>query len=112
MVTMLRSDQTSGTINTMRYTAGFLLIFSSASALFAAGTLNVKDFGAKGDGTSKDTQALQKAIDGAEQQGGGTVVVPAGKYLIGTIHLKNNVTLQLENGSTILASTDNADFDP
>ena len=74
--------------------------------------LNVRDFGAAGDGIAKDTAAIQKAIDTAERQGGGTVLVPAGRYLSGTLHLKSNVTLWLDNGSTILARTDNADFDP
>ena len=73
---------------------------------------NVRDFGAKGDGAAKDTAAIQKAIDSAAQQGGGTVLVPAGTYLSGTIHLKSNVTLHLSPGSVILASPDNADFDP
>src|SRR5690242_16121394 len=74
-------------------------------------TFNVRDFGAKGDGTTKDTPAIQKAIDAAAAQGGGTVVVPAGRYLSGTIHLKSNTTLHLSNGAVLLASPDNADFD-
>jgi polygalacturonase len=73
--------------------------------------LDVRDFGARGDGAAKDTAAIQKALDTAEKRGGGTVVVPPGKYLSGTIHLRSNTTLYLENGATILASTDNSDFD-
>jgi polygalacturonase len=80
-------------------------------AVLPAATLSVRDYGAKGDGTAKDTAAVQKAIDAAADQGGGTVWVPAGKYLCGTIHLKSNITLHLDNGSVILASTDNGDFD-
>ena len=82
------------------------------SALCAAGAINVRDFGAKGDGAAKDTAAIQKAIDTASAGGGGTVLVPAGKYLCGTIHLKSYVTLHLDNGAVILGSTDNADYDP
>ncbi|MFB3827619.1 MAG: glycoside hydrolase family 28 protein [Bryobacteraceae bacterium] len=78
--------------------------------IFAA--LNVRDFGARGDGTTKDTASIQKAIDAAGQQGGGTVLVPAGNYLCGTIHLKSRVTLHLDNGAVILGSPDNADYDP
>jgi len=97
--------------------AGYLRMFIFLvgpfwSLLLAATSLNVRDFGAKGDGVTKDTAAIQKAIDAAGTQGGGTVFVPAGKYLCGTLHLKSYVTLDLDNGSTILASTDNADFDP
>jgi polygalacturonase len=77
-----------------------------------ASPLNVRDFGARGDGVAKDTGALQKAIDAAAARGGGTVAVPAGRYLSGTIHLKSNVTLQLENGAAIVGSPDEADFDP
>lgn len=77
----------------------------------ATSALDVRDYGAKGDGTAKDTAALQKTIDTASNQGGGTVVVPPGKYLSGTLHLKSNVTLYLSPGSVILGSPDNADFD-
>jgi len=62
---------------------------------------NVRDFGAVGDGKSLDTAAINKAIDAAENAGGGTVVVPAGKYLSASIHLKSNLTLYLSAGSTI-----------
>lgn len=77
----------------------------------AAATFDVRDYGAKGDGVAKDTAAIQKAIDTAAQTGG-IVTVPAGKYLSGTIHLRSNVTLRLSPGSVILASPDEADFDP
>jgi hypothetical protein len=82
------------------------------SLLSAADSFDVRGFGAKGDGAVKDTAAIQKAIDAAETAGGGTVTVPAGRYLSGTIHLKSNVTLHLSPGAVILASPDNADFDP
>lgn len=93
-------------------TACAFCLISACSGLPAAGGLNVRDFGAKGDGAAKDTAAIQKAIDAAEKQGGGTVVLPPGKYLSGTIHLKSYVTLYLDNGATLLGSPDNADFDP
>src|SRR5579872_1869048 len=91
---------------------GWVAVFILSPVALAGPASDVRDFGAKGDGVAKDTAAIQKAIDAAGQQGGGTVLAPAGKYLSGTIHLKSNVTLHLSPGSVILASPDNADFDP
>ena len=87
------------------------LSFSLALASWAAGALNVRDYGANGDGVTKDTAAIQAAIDAAEKQGGGEVHIPPGRYLSGTIHLKNNVTLYLEAGATLAESPDDRDFD-
>ena len=86
---------------------GLALAFSAP----AAAVLNVRDYGAKGDGTTKDTAAIQAAIDAAEKQGGGEVHVPPGRYISGTLRLKNYVTLYLEAGATIAESPDNDDFD-
>ncbi|MFH1737580.1 MAG: glycoside hydrolase family 28 protein [bacterium] len=71
---------------------------------------SVKAFGAVGDGASKDTEAIQSAIDAAHDAGGGTVYFPAGVYLSGTLRLKSHVTLHLEAGSTLLGSTQADDF--
>jgi polygalacturonase len=76
------------------------------------GAIDVRKFGARGDGAAKDTGAIQKAIDKAASLGGGTVTLPPGRYLSGTLHLRSRVTLRLENGATLAASPDNADFDP
>ena len=65
---------------------------------------NVKDFRAKGDGKTLDTDAINKAIETAASSGGGTVYFPAGTYLSFSIHLKSNITLFLDNGATILAA--------
>ena len=65
---------------------------------------NVKDFGAKGDGQTIDTKAIEAAIDAAAAKGGGTVFFPAGNYQSFTIHLKSFVTLHLDNGATLEAA--------
>lgn len=70
---------------------------------------NVKDFGAVGDGNTIETTFIQKAIDACTQKGG-IVVFPSGTYVSGTIYMKNNVTLHLQKGATILGSTDLADY--
>jgi hypothetical protein len=69
-------------------------------------------FGAKGDGIAKETPALQAAIDQASARGGVVVVFPAGRYLSGTLHLRSNVSLRLSKGAVLIASSDDADFDP
>ena len=66
---------------------------------------NVRDFGAVGDGITKDTAAVQQAIDQ-----GGTVYFPAGIYLCGSLYLRSHTTLELENGAVILGSPDPEDY--
>lgn len=88
--------------------AGFAAV--SANSLHAAKTCDVHDFGAKGDGKTKDTAALQGAIDACAGQGGGTVLVKAGTYVSAPIVLKSNTTLRLEKGATILGSPDHGDY--
>src|SRR6266849_6050969 len=66
------------------------------SGLKTAGLLDVKSFGAKGDGKTLDTAAINKAIDTAAVAGGGTVFFSAGNYLSVSIHLKSNIALYLD----------------
>jgi polygalacturonase len=73
-------------------------------------TLNVRDYGATGDGRTKDTLAIQQAIERCSVLGGGEVVVPAGDYLTGALVLRSGVTLRVEEGATIQGSTDMSDY--
>ena len=66
---------------------------------------NVRDYGAIGDGISIDSNAINRAIEAASEQGGGTVFVPAGRYLCYSIRLKDHITLHLDSGSTLVAAT-------
>jgi hypothetical protein len=72
--------------------------------------LNVRDFGATGDGKSLDTAAIKKAVSMAAASGGGTVFFPPGKYVTGTFDLLSNVTLDLAAGSVIEGSKNLADY--
>jgi len=74
--------------------------------LAGARVYNIRDFGAKGDGTTLDTAALQAAIDACHAAHGGTVLVPAGVFVIGTTELKSNVTLHLAAQGKLLGSAD------
>ncbi len=68
-------------------------------------SLNVREFGAVGDGATKDTAAFQKALDDCAAAGGGEVLVPAGNYLIGSIALKSNTTLRLEKDANLIGQS-------
>ena len=70
----------------------------------------VKDFGAVGDGRTPDTHAIQSAIDAASKIGGGTVWIPVGKYVTGALFLRDNITLHIDAGATLLGSENIADY--
>lgn len=71
---------------------------------------NIKDYGAIGDGTTLSTASIQKAIDTCAEAGGGTVLVPAGRFLTGTLMLRSYVELHLAPAARIVSSMEEADF--
>lgn len=101
-----------------RFQAATVKLFTAISVLFAllpamAAADNVVDVtkaGAVGDGSTVNTERIQKAMDDCAAAGGGTIRFPAGRYLTGTIQLKSNLTLQLDDGATLLGSPDAADY--
>jgi polygalacturonase len=88
----------------------FILLGQAGCAVMSRAPLNVRAFGATGDGKTRDTAAFQKALDACAAAGGGKVAVPAGDYLIGSIELKSNTTLWLEKDAKLLGSPDLADY--
>jgi polygalacturonase len=97
----------------------WLLLSGACCLLLAAGQggaapavrpYSVRDFGAVGDGTNLDTVAFQKALDTCAVSGGGEVLVPAGRYLIGSVQLGNRTILRLETNSVVVGSSNRDDY--
>jgi polygalacturonase len=78
--------------------------------VFKDKTYNILDFGAVADGKTMATESIRKAIETCSKNGGGKVLVPAGKYLTGPIHLENNVNLHIAEGAELLFSTNPNDY--
>jgi polygalacturonase len=92
--------------------AAVLVGVGAQGALAADKVCDVHAFGAKGDGTTKDTLAIQKAIDSCSAAGKGTVKLAGGKFVSGPLVIKSGVTLDVETGAMLLGSTDRSDFHP
>ncbi len=88
----------------------FLLFFQISYGSIIGGIYKVLEYGAKADGVTLDTKAIQKAIDDCHQNGGGKVVFNNGTFISGTIILKSNVTLYIEAGAVLKASNNLGDF--
>jgi polygalacturonase len=102
---MLRRDF----LSTSPFALGVAVARGGLSQL-APTSKSILDYGAKPDGTTLNTRAIQSAIDDVFRSGGGTVNVPAGSFLTGRIELKSRVTLNLQSGSTLLGSTSISDY--
>jgi polygalacturonase len=84
----------------------FLSILFVFQTNLKAQDYNILDFGAIPDGVSLNTEMIQQAVDAAFHQGGGRVIVPAGRFLSGSIILKSGVELHLQKEAVLLGSTD------
>jgi len=78
--------------------------------LLGAKNYNIREFGAKGDGKTLDTAAIQAAIDKCYEDKGGTVIIPAGDFICGTIELRSNVTIHLSATGKLLGSPRREDY--
>ncbi len=91
----------------------YLLCFLLINAFTFAQTkpYSIADYGAVADARTINTKAIQQAIDDCTAHNGGTVVVPAGTFITGTLHLKSNVNLHLESGAVLKGSANLKDYD-
>ena len=96
----------------MRNTGFMVMLAMTVHLTMQASDYNIVEYGAKNDTTVLSTKALQQAIDICSRQGGGRVVVPTGNYKIGSIELRSNVNLHLEQGATLYGSTLLEDYRP
>src|SRR5690348_16184491 len=85
-------------------------LLAASPALAAPRICDPAQFGAKADGKTKDTRAIQAAIDDCAAKGGGTVTLAYGVYLSAPIVLKSNITLEVKHDATLLGSPDHADY--
>src|SRR5580693_7957595 len=79
-------------------------------AMAAGKVCDARTYGAKADGATKDTKAIQAAINDCAGAGGGTVKLAGGTFLSGPIVLKSNITLDIAKDTTLLGSSDHADY--
>ena len=96
----------------MKRKVAFIMLSTLLAMTAVARDYNIVDYGAKSDTTVLSTQALQQAIDACFKARGGRVVVPAGNFKIGSIVLRSNIDLHLEQGATLYGSTDLKDYLP
>ncbi|SHI59368.1 glycoside hydrolase family 28 protein [Pseudozobellia thermophila] len=88
------------------------IINSIVVPTFPDKVFDIIEYGAISDGETNNSEAIKRAIESCHQAGGGTVLIPAGKFLTGPIHLKSNVNLHLEEGAEVLFSKNKADYLP
>ena len=90
---------------------GVVMLSQSAFVLGAPGKVcDARTYGAKADGATKDTKAIQAAIDDCASAGGGTVTLSGGTFLTGPVLLKSHITLNIAKGAVLLGSPDRQDY--
>lgn len=88
----------------MRTLTAFLILSIGSTLATGETLIDVRSHGATGNGTTLDTAALNAAIEAAAKNGGGTVVIPPGRYLTFSVRLRSHVTLRFEPGAIIEAA--------
>lgn len=90
--------------------AFLIMIISLFAFRLSATDIDITTYGAVGDGKTLNTEAIQKAIDACSLSGGGKVIFPAGRFLSGTVIVKDNVTLHLQRDAALLGSIHLSDY--
>ena len=93
----------------------FILFINSLSLITQAQNTtsiiyNIESYGAINDGKTLNTRTIQKALDECHQHGGGTIEIPAGNFVTGTLRLYSNMNLHFEPGASLTGSTENKDY--
>ena len=88
-----------------------LATLAAVSVQLQAKDYNASVFGAKSNGTTLNTSSIQKGIDYISENGGGRLVFYVGRYLTGTIYLRSNVTIHLEEGAILVGSANPFDYE-
>src|ERR1700722_2625587 len=94
----------------IRLVAVAVLTIGALPAMAAGKVCDARTYGAKADGATKDTKAIQAAIEDCASAGGGTVRLAGGTFLSAPIVLKSNITLEVTKGATLLGSPDHEDY--
>jgi polygalacturonase len=93
-----------------RISLSFAILLAAAALPASAKVCDAKTYGAKADGVTKNTKAIQAAIDACSAAGGGTVKLSGGTLVSGPIVIRSQVTLDIDKGTTLLGSPDHADY--
>jgi polygalacturonase len=88
----------------------FITALSFAACNYQRSSFNIRNYGAKGDGKTINTKAINRAIKKCNSLGGGTVLIPPGKFVTGTVVLLSNVNFHLEPGAILIGSRDTSDY--
>ena len=94
-----------------KYCVTLLMVWATVAQTGIARVFSVRDYGATGQKEDDAQPAIQKAIDAAAADGSGTVLIPAGLYTSGTLHLRSHLRVELAAGATLFAATDPAAYD-